>query len=66
MKDRLEVIANRYNQINEMLLDMSIVSDIKKLTELSKELKLKQCEYQKKVFLENMQNYVIFKKIGIL
>ena len=37
MKDRLEVIANRYNQINEMLLDMSIVSDIKKLTELSKE-----------------------------
>ncbi len=37
MKDRLEVIANRYNQINEMLLDMSIISDIKKLTELSKE-----------------------------
>ncbi|MBR2892079.1 MAG: peptide chain release factor 1 [Bacilli bacterium] len=37
MKDRLEVIANRYNQINEMLLDINIVSDIKKLTELSKE-----------------------------
>lgn len=39
---------------------------IDNITELSKELKLKQCEYQKKVFLENMQNYVIFKKIGIL
>ena len=37
MKDRLEVIANRYNQINELLLDMSVVSDIKKLTALSKE-----------------------------
>ena len=37
MKDRLEVINNRYNQINELLLDMSVVSDIKKLTALSKE-----------------------------
>jgi peptide chain release factor 1 len=39
MKDRLEVIAERYNQISEMLLDMSVVSDIKKLTALSKEQK---------------------------
>ncbi|MBQ4571024.1 MAG: peptide chain release factor 1 [Bacilli bacterium] len=37
MKDRLEVICARYNQITEMLSDPSIVSDIKKLTELSKE-----------------------------
>ena len=37
MKDRLEVICTRYNQITEMLSDPSIVSDIKKLTELSKE-----------------------------
>lgn len=37
MKDRLEVICERYNQITEMLSDPSIVSDIKKLTELSKE-----------------------------
>ena len=37
MKDRLEVIVNRYNQINELLLDINVVSDIKKLTELSKE-----------------------------
>ena len=37
MKDRLEVICARYDQITEMLSDPSIVSDIKKLTELSKE-----------------------------
>ena len=39
MKDRLEVIAERYNQISEMLLDINVVSDIKKLTALSKEQK---------------------------
>ena len=37
MRDRLEVICTRYNQITEMLSDPNIVSDIKKLTELSKE-----------------------------
>ncbi len=37
MKDRLEVICERYNQITEMLSDPNIVSDIKRLTELSKE-----------------------------
>lgn len=37
MRDRLEVICERYNQITEMLSDPNIVSDIKKLTELSKE-----------------------------
>ena len=37
MKDRLQVIVNRYNQISELLQDINIVSDIKKLTELSKE-----------------------------
>ena len=37
MRDRLEVICERYNQITEMLSDPAIVSDIKKLTELSKE-----------------------------
>ena len=37
MTTRLEVICQRYEQISEMLTDMSIISDIKKLTELSKE-----------------------------
>ena len=37
MKDRLEGMKNRYEQINQMLSDVSIVSDIKKLKELSKE-----------------------------
>ena len=37
MTSRLEVICQRYEQISEMLTDMAIISDIKKLTELSKE-----------------------------
>ena len=39
LKDRLEVINKRYETIKEMLLDMNIVSDVKKLTELAKEQK---------------------------
>ncbi len=37
MKDRLEVINERYEQISKDLLDINIVSDIKKMTALSKE-----------------------------
>jgi peptide chain release factor 1 len=37
MKDRLEGMKNRYEQINQMLSDVSIVSDLKKMKELSKE-----------------------------
>lgn len=37
MIDRLEVIRQRYNQIGEQLTDPNIVSDIKKMTALSKE-----------------------------
>ena len=49
MRDRLEVICTRYNQITEMLSDPNIVSDIKKLTELSKGIVNKFCE-NKSVF----------------
>ena len=37
MIDRLEVTMKRYNEITNQLSDPSIVSDIKKMTELSKE-----------------------------
>ena len=37
MLKRLEVINDRYNQISEMLTDMTIISDVKKMMELSKE-----------------------------
>lgn len=37
MLKRLEVINDRYNQISEMLTDMAIISDVKKMMELSKE-----------------------------
>lgn len=37
MKDRLEAIETRYNQITEALSDINIVSNIKRMTELSKE-----------------------------
>ena len=39
MFDRLEVINARYHQISELMTDMSVISDIKKLTALSKEQK---------------------------
>ena len=38
MIERLELIEQRYNEINNMLMDSSIVSDINKSRELSKEL----------------------------
>ena len=37
MFERLEAILDRYEKINEMMADPAIVTDIKKLTELSKE-----------------------------
>ena len=37
MIDRLEAIVSRYNEINEQLSSPEIISDIKKMTELSKE-----------------------------
>jgi len=37
MIERLEVIVNRYNEINDELSNPDIVNDIKKMTELSKE-----------------------------
>ncbi len=37
MFDRLDVIENRYEEINALLSDPAVCSDIKKLTELSKE-----------------------------
>lgn len=38
MIERLELIEQRYNEINNMLIDPSIISDINKSRELSKEL----------------------------
>ena len=37
MFERLDAMVERYNKINEMMSDSDIISDIKKLTELSKE-----------------------------
>ena len=37
--DRLEMMEKRYEEINELLMDPSVVCDIKKLTELSKQQK---------------------------
>lgn len=37
MIDRLKVIEKRYDEINEQLMDPNIATDIKKMTELSKE-----------------------------
>ena len=37
MKDRLKMMEARYEEINKLLADPEICTDIKKLTELSKE-----------------------------
>ena len=37
MINRLEAIQNRYNEISNELSNPEVVSDIKKMTELSKE-----------------------------
>ena len=39
MLDRLKAIEARYNEINQLLIDPEVVSNVKKLTELSKEQK---------------------------
>ena len=39
MIERLEIIKNRYEELNKMLLDPSVLSDVKKTMELSKEAK---------------------------
>jgi len=41
-------------------------TSIDNITELSKELKEKQCLLQKNIFLEKLNDYTIFKKIGII
>ncbi|MDF9866760.1 peptide chain release factor 1 [Bacilli bacterium PM5-3] len=38
MIERLKIIEQRYNEINEMLMDTKIASDIKEMTKLNKEL----------------------------
>ena len=37
MRDRLKIMDQRYEEINRLLSDPQIVSDIKQLTALSKE-----------------------------
>lgn len=39
MLDRLQLIENRYDQINELLTDVEVISDVKKMTSLMKELR---------------------------
>ena len=44
--ERLETIARRYEELNEILMDPSIASDIKKMTEASKEQASLEAAYQ--------------------
>lgn len=46
MLERLETIANRYEELNEILMDPSIASDIKKMTDASKEQASLEKAYQ--------------------
>ena len=46
MIERLESIARRYEELNEILMDPSIASDIKKMTEASKEQATLEAAYR--------------------
>ena len=46
MLERLETIARRYEELNEILMDPSIATDIKKMTEASKEQASLEKAYQ--------------------
>lgn len=46
MIERLETIARRYEELNEILMDPSIASDIHKMTEASKEQASLETAYQ--------------------
>ncbi len=46
MIDRLETIKKRYEEINEILMDPNITSDIKKMTEITKEQANLEVVYQ--------------------
>ena len=39
MFDRLNIMEKRFNEITDLLMDMSVISDVKKMTALSKEQK---------------------------
>ena len=45
MMERLETIARRYEELNEILMDPSIANDIKKMTEASKEQAMLETAY---------------------
>lgn len=53
MRDRLDAMEKRYEQINELMADSSVLTNVKKLTELSKEQRsiedavMKYREYKK-------------------
>ncbi len=46
MMERLKIIESRYNEINNLLTDTEVISNIKKMTELSKEQSLLREAYQ--------------------
>ena len=46
MMERLETIARRYEELNEILMDPSIASDVQKMTEASKEQATLENAYQ--------------------
>ena len=46
MMERLETIARRYEELNEILMDPSIANDIEKMTEASKEQAMLEGAYQ--------------------
>ena len=68
MMERLETIARRYEELNEILMDPSIANDVQKMTEASKEQASLENAYQlyqeyKKVLMELKKPKNYLKKV---
>jgi len=62
---RLELIEQRYNELNNMLQDSNIVSDVKKMTQLMKELRsLEKTVIKFKEYKETIQTIADLKEMS--
>ena len=61
LQDKLQLFIDRYNEINDLLVSPDILSDIKKMTELSRE----QSGISKIVDAANEYNQIRNKKTRI-
>lgn len=66
MLERLEFIETRYNEINDLLVDPAVTSDIKKMTELLKELRsIEEIVDKYRQLKKNNESIVSLKELSL-